>query len=260
MRSGSGYRTCSFRTILPLLIVLITAALGVIIPSSPTWKTSLRVLNAIPARRLPDPFICVVSGVGATPTRRHWTAFANRRHLGPCFFARNAAKIGVPSARHPFRQPGLSLLRHHMAEAGVVRSKFPVVRIVSPDIRTLARSRPLRPLFGRVLPHIERILFTESAGHLASSRPNARRPPHLRSPFHARRPESAGRQVQQRLPLEPQQSYPGDFGLSELIEFVRPVQVVHNHVVAILLTQPVVERCFPPSRSLFPVLPKPCLR
>lgn len=41
MRSGSGYRTCSFRTILPLLIVLITAALGVIIPSSPTWKTSL---------------------------------------------------------------------------------------------------------------------------------------------------------------------------------------------------------------------------
>ena len=147
-----------------------------------------------------------------------------------------------------------------MAEAGVVRAKLPVVRIVRASIRTLTRSGPLRPLLGRVRSLVERIFFTESAGNLATSRPDTRRLPHLRSPFHASRPQAAGSKVQQQMPLVPQQSYPSDFGLTKLVEVVRPIQVVHHHVNTILLAQPVVERCFPPRQSLFPMLAKPHLR
>ena len=142
----------------------------------------------------------------------------------------------------------------------MVRAKFPIVRIGRPDVRTLSCSGPLRPLFGRVLALVERVCFTESAWDLATGGPDTRGLPHLCSPFHACRPKPPGRKIQQRVTLLPQQRYPGDFSLSEFIEFVRPVQIVRNHVVAILFTQPVIKRSFPLGLGLFPVLPQPHLR
>lgn len=142
----------------------------------------------------------------------------------------------------------------------MVRANLPIVRIVSPDVRTLTSSGPPRPLLGRVIPPIERVLFTEPAWNLTTSRPDTRSLSHLDSPFHARRPKPSGRKVQQRVALTPQQSYPGAFGLTELIKFVGPVQLIHHHVVAILLTQPVVEGCLSTRRSLLPMLTKPHLR
>ncbi|WP_188108981.1 hypothetical protein [Mycolicibacter arupensis] len=58
----------------------------------------------------------------------------------------------------------------------------------------------------------------------------------------------------------PKESDPSDLGLTEFVEAVRPIELIHDHVVAILLTQPVVERRLPPGGGLLQVLTKSYLR
>jgi len=111
-----------------------------------------------------------------------------------------------------------------------------------------------------MLPLIERGLLTETAGNLTTGRSDPRCLPHLCSPHNARRSEPAVREVQQWMPLLPKKRYPRNIGLAKLVDSVCPVQRVHDQIIALLLSQPVIERRFSPGSSNFQMLSKPQLR
>ena len=173
--------------------------------------------------------------VSTAPTRRHRPAFPSCGHLGARFSARSTPKVRISGALPHFGKVGLGLFRHHVTETGMVSSELPVIRIVSANVGPLARRGPFRSLLDGVLPLIDRILLTKSTGNLATSRSDPRSLSHLRRPFHARRSKAAVRQVQQRMSLLPEKDYPGNLGLTKLVESVRPVQWNCNDAVAILL-------------------------
>ncbi|WP_245915202.1 hypothetical protein [Nocardia fluminea] len=101
---------------------------------------------------------------------------------------------------------------------------------------------------------MKRILIAEPADPRTASRPNPRCLPHFRSPYHTDRPESAISQIEQWLALFSKVGNPIDLSTTKIFETIDPIQDIRHYIIAILFTQPIIERSLSTCTGFFEVL------
>jgi hypothetical protein len=192
--------------------------------------------------------------MGTTPTGRHWPSLTHCRHLRAGLLARPAPIIRIARASSLFGQSCASLFRHDMAEARVMLPEPSVVGILGPRIRPFAQFRPSRALLGVVTPTVERIVFSESTHAFPTGRSNPGSFPHFYRPHDPHRTQTPLRQIEQRVPLVPEQLDPVDLCPPEVFEAVCQIKFVSNDVIAIIRSEPIVKWSLSARPSNFEML------
>jgi hypothetical protein len=138
---------------------------------------------------------------------------------------------------------------HHMAESRMVRAVHSEVRIGLALVCAFTFGRPFRTLLGRVGPPEN---GASSPNRLTPGRPVARIGAAYRISgvqIKPMGPIPPSGQIQKRLAFLPQIRNPVDLGAAQIRRTVSPIQNIRNHLVVVLVSQPVVERCLPPERA-----------
>jgi hypothetical protein len=102
---------------------------------------------------------------------------------------------------------------------------------------------------------VERVVFSEPADALSTRRSKSSSFPHFGGPLDAHWTQATLRQIEERVPLSPKHLDPQDLGLPEFLQPLHPLEFVGDDVVAVVDSEPVVERRLPPRPSDFDVLP-----
>jgi hypothetical protein len=141
-----------------------------------------------------------------------------------------------------------------MTETRVVLAEPSVVGILGPGVLPRSEFRPFSALLSVVSPNVEWVFFGESTYAFSPSRPNPGGFPHFGRPLDAHRPQTALRQIEERVPFLPKRLDPDYFRLPEFFEAFYSLKFVSDDVLAIMNSEPIVERCFSPRPSNFDVL------
>lgn len=125
---------------------------------------------------------------------------------------------------------------------GVIDSELSEVGVIRSCVLPLSSLGPLRALFRRVSPSVERVVCRISADALASRRSDPRGVSHLDRPLNPHRAQSAFGQVEERKSLPPKRLDPVDFCLAEFVEIFYAIEKVNVNGFALVCPKPIVKR------------------
>jgi hypothetical protein len=212
------------------------------------------VFNAVSTRIFLHPSLCVVSGMRTTPARRHWPPLTHRGHFCAGLITGLPPIVWIANASTLFGQLLASLFRHDMTEAWVGGSEPSEVRVLGPCVLPLSEFRPFRTLLGAMTATVERVVLSESASALPPRRSNPGGFPHLGRPLDAHRTQAPRRQIEQRMSLAPKQFDPDYFRPPKFFEAFYALKFIGDDVIAIMRSQPIVERRLSPRPGNFDML------